>query len=349
MGNWFQIVGEHRTVQIFDIPLVGVNADNGKKLLFTLVLVAFIWVLRRVLKFLTGLHLWGKKGKHEKVRFWLRQAIQIFTAILLIVGLASIWFDDQGRLATALGLFSAGLAFALQKVVTAIAGYFVILRSDAFNIGDRIVMGGVRGDVVGLGFVHTTIMEMGQPPGELSDAPSMWVKSRQYTGRIVAVSNSTFFDEPVYNYSREFPYIWEEMSIPIPFDADREKAEHTLLESAKRHSCQIAELSEEALAEMERRYFMRRADVAPKVFWRLTDNWLEMTVRFVTQDHAIREVKDKMSRDILAGLDGVGIQIASSTMGIVSLPPLKLQRQPRAVAPVKELAGDGNQLPKTPR
>ncbi len=59
---------------------------------------------------------------------------------------------------------TAGLAFALQKVITALAGYLVILRGDTFNVGDRITMGGVRGDVIALGFVRTTIMEMGQPP-----------------------------------------------------------------------------------------------------------------------------------------------------------------------------------------
>ena len=44
----------------------------------------------------------------------------------------------------------------------------------------------------------------------------MWVRARQYTGRIVTVSNSTVFDEPIFNYTREFPYVWEEMRLPLP-------------------------------------------------------------------------------------------------------------------------------------
>ena len=50
------------------------------------------------------------------------------------------------------------------------------------------------------------------------------MKSRQYTGRVVTVSNAKIFDEPVYNYTREFPYIWEEVSLPVPFTADRGRA-----------------------------------------------------------------------------------------------------------------------------
>ena len=100
----------------------------------------------------------------------------------------------------------------MQRVITAVAGYFVILRGKTFNVGDRIVMGGVRGDVIDFSFMQTRIMEMGQPPKvERNTDPAMWVRSRQFTGRIVTVTNDKIFDEPVYNYTREFPYIWEEI------------------------------------------------------------------------------------------------------------------------------------------
>lgn len=122
--------------------------------------------------------------------------------------MVSIWFDDPTRLATALGLVTAGLAFALQKVVTAVADYFVIMRGNTFNVGDRIVMGGVRGDVIALDFTQTTIMEMGQPPPVQGADPAMWVQSREYTGRVVTVTNARIFDEPVFNCTRDFPYLW---------------------------------------------------------------------------------------------------------------------------------------------
>ena len=97
------------------------------------------------------------------------------------------------------------LAFALQQVITSIAGYFVILRGNTFIVGDRITMGGVRGDVMRLGFIQTTIMEMGQPPSVQGASPAMWVHSRQFTGRIVTVSNAKIFADMVFNYTRDFP------------------------------------------------------------------------------------------------------------------------------------------------
>lgn len=143
---------------------------------------------------------------HNRALFWARQGVRLAIALLFLFVVVSIWFDDPMRLATALGLVTAGLAFALQKLITAVAGYFVILRGQTFNVGDRITMGGVRGDVIALSFTQTTIMEMGQPPAVQNADPAMWVRSRQYTGRVVTVSNARVFDEPVFNYTREFPY-----------------------------------------------------------------------------------------------------------------------------------------------
>ena len=256
----------------------------------------------------------------------MRQAIALGTTLLLVLGALSIWFNDPTRLATALGLVTAGLAFALQRVVTAAAGYVVILRGNSFTIGDRIVMGGVRGDVIRLGFIQTTIMEMGQPPSVQGSDPAMWVRSRQYTGRLVSISNDKIFDEPIYNYTRDFPYLWEEMTLPIPYAADREAAERILLAAAVRYSAENIEPGRAALAAMSHRYAVEPIPTEPQVYYRLTDNWLELTVRFLTKTRGVRDVKDAMSREILRKYDAAGISLASATFEIVGLPPLRVER-----------------------
>ena len=264
---------------------------------------------------------------HKSVRavFWTRQGIALVTLIILALGLLSIWFNDPSRLASVMGLITAGIAVALQRVITAVAGYFVILRGRTFTIGDRITMGGVRGDVIALGFIQTTIMEMGQPPGEQSHAPAMWVHGRQYTGRVVTITNEKIFDTPVYNYTREFPYIWDEMKIPIPYKADYKQVEKILLQIAERHTLDISKLGAEDLKELEQRYFMQRSDLSPKVYHRLTDNWFEQTLRFLMPAAGARRVKDAMSRDVLDALADTGIDIASGTYDIVGLPPLRVE------------------------
>jgi small-conductance mechanosensitive channel len=235
----------------------------------------------------------------------------------------SIWFDSPARLATALGLIGAGIAFALQRVITAVAGYLVILRGKTFNVGDRIVMGGVRGDVIDLSFMQTRIMEMGQSPKEQGDAPSMWIRSRQFTGRIVTVSNAKVFDEPVYNYTRDFPYIWDEIRAFIRYDADRARAEEILLAAARAHAMDPEKVSTEAHRHLEQKYHLTRLDFEPRVYYRITDNYLELTIRFVYSTHGTRSVKDAMSRDILAAFDAAGLRMASPVREIIASDFLK--------------------------
>jgi small-conductance mechanosensitive channel len=319
----FRFVGPSHALEIAGIKLVGFNAENGGKLLFSLAYVLAVLILSRLLRLLGRLLLGG--WVHARVRFWTGQGINLTTTLLTVIGLTSIWFDDPTRLATAVGLITAGLAFALQKVVTALAGYAVILRGKTFGIGDRIRMGGVRGDVIALSFIQTTIMEMGQPPDVQSDEPAMWVMGRQYTGRIVTLTNDKIFEEPVYNYTREFPYIWDEMRLPISFQADHRRVERILLDAANRHSVQSEQINGDVMEELRRRYFMRAADIKPHVYFRLTSNWLELTVRFLAPAHSIRELKSAMSLEVLKALEEAGVGIASTTFEIVGLPPVRVQ------------------------
>lgn len=325
MGNVFQLVGPHQVVQIFGVKLVGVNAENGKKLLFSLVFVVVVTLIGRFLRWLAHRNAWDHAGK--RFAFWTHQGISIAVTIALVVGLVSLWFDNPSTLTTAAGMVTAGLAFALQKVVTAFAGYLVILRGKTFTVGDRITMGGIRGDVIALTFLQTVIMEMGQP-AEGDAADPVWVQARQYTGRIVRVTNAVIFDKPVYNYTREFPFIWEEMRLPVPYNADRKRAEQILLNAAHKHTVKIAELGEQALVALERRYVLKRSELEPQMYWRLTDNWVEMTIRFIVPDAGIRAIKSAMSRDILEEFDRAGISIASETYEVVGIPPLKVQMLP---------------------
>ncbi|HEY7005648.1 MAG TPA: mechanosensitive ion channel domain-containing protein [Sphingomicrobium sp.] len=313
-------------VRIFGVTLIGATPHNLHKLVLTVAFIAIAWAVAWVLRQILKLFIGTRSG--TRFQFWAKQGVSLIVAAILILGVMSIWFDSPARLASVLGLIGAGIAFALQRVITAVAGYFVILRGKTFNVGDRILMGGVRGDVVGLTFMQTRIMEMGQSPREESDQRS-WVHSRQFTGRIVTVTNDKVFDEPVYNYTHEFAYIWDEISIPVAFHQDFAAAERIILDAANRHA-QTAELmGEEEVRRVKKRFGIETGDITPRTFWRITENWLEMTVRFLGPDHGIRGIKDQVTRDIIAGFEREKILIAAVRQEGVALSRTK---QPRVSA-----------------
>lgn len=150
------------------------------------------------------------------------------------------------------------------------------------------------------------------------------VRSRQFTGRIVTVTNDKIFSEPVYNYTDQFPYVWEEISLSIHFTDDRQMAEQILREAAKRHAATAAGLGDTEVHRLEGRYGVGIDDIDPRVYWRLADGWLELTVRFLTRDHGMREVKDAITRDVLGEFENAGIKIASTSFEITAVPQLTL-------------------------
>jgi small-conductance mechanosensitive channel len=309
-------------MELFGIRLIGLNVMTAHKVLLTIGLLVVLWIVRSLAMRILG-KVDASGDRASRMAFWARQGTGLAVAAAALIGFISIWFDDPANLTTAVGLVTAGLAFALQRVVTALAGYFVILRGATFTVGDRIVMGGVRGDVVALGFFQTTIMEMGQPPPVQNADPAVWVQSRQFTGRVVTVSNARIFDEAVFNYTRDFPFIWEEMHLPVAYRDDRHRAEQILLGAARNHAIDPDRLDPKTVQRLEHGYRVRREDFAPATYWRLTDNWLEITVRFIAHDHGVRRMKDEMSREVLAGLDAAGIGIASATFEITGLPTVR--------------------------
>lgn len=295
--------------RLFGVTLIGATSHNLHKLILTVAFIAIAWGIAWVLRAILKLFIGTRTG--TRVQFWGKQGVSLIVAAILILGVMSIWFDSPARLASALGLIGAGIAFALQRVITAVAGYFVILRGKTFNVGDRILMGGVRGDVVGLSFMQTRIMEMGQSPREETDKKS-WVRSRQFTGRIVTVTNDKVFDEPVFNYTHEFAYIWDEVSIPVRYATDYAAAEKCIQSAAANHALSRQKIGEEELERIESRFGIDVGEIDPKVFWRITEDWLEMTVRFLGPDHGIRAMKDRMARDIIAGFQRDGVLIGAT-------------------------------------
>ncbi len=311
----------NQDVHIFGIRLLGVSEESLNKLLLTVIVAVLLLVVRQILHWVAKRVM--RKKPHKRRSFWLGQMANLLTATLFLLALMSIWFDDPSRLATGIGLVSAGLAFALQRVVTSLAGYFVIMRSQVFTVGDRITMGGVRGDVISLGFLKTTLMEMGDPT---AGAPGVWVRGRQYTGRLVTVTNDKIFEEPIFNSTREFPFIWDEILIPITYATDRARAEAILLAAAENATADLQKQAAPYRNAMNDTYHLELETLQPRVFYRITDNWLELNLRFLVGDVTSRNIRDQIAREILAAFDAAGIGIASTTIDIVAFPPRRAAR-----------------------
>jgi small-conductance mechanosensitive channel len=249
----------------------------------------------------------ARRADDPITRYHLRKATRYAVAVVVLIALAVIWRPFAGRIGVVLGLTAAGVAFAMQEVIGAVAGWFNILSGRIFRVGDRIEMGGVRGDVIDITPLRTKILEIGSASDETA-----WVRGRQPTGRIVAVSNKATFTQPVFNFSSSFDFLWEELVVPVPHDADWRRAEAILQEEAEAVSA--SEGARHAMDDLARRYPVPRAELEPRVFVRATDDWMELAARFVVPVRMARVVKDEVTRRVHDRLEAAGIRIASRTV-----------------------------------
>jgi small-conductance mechanosensitive channel len=317
-------------MEFLGIRLVGFNEDTLTKVLLTAGVLVAVLVLRKLVATTTTLG--NQRATRRSV--WFRKGVRLSFGFFAVLLLLSVWFDRPERLATFTGLLFAGAAVASQKAILSFAGYFVIVFGKVFDIGDRIQIADVRGDVLDIGLFKTTVMEMGVPPALLPN-PNNWITSRQYTGRVVTFTNSEVFESATFNYSRMFDFLWEEMRIPLHFEEDLERAEAIALEAARAATAGVIEEAQAQLERLRQQFPLQAADLEPQTFLRLTDNWVELSIRFLVRAWGIRSVKDGVTRVVLARYREEGISIASASFEVARLPEVAVRAagNPRGTAP----------------
>src|SRR5262249_61129821 len=116
---------------------------------------------------------------------------------------------------------------------------------------------------------------------------------------------------------------WVDVAVLTQYASDLTRAEAILLAAAERATAEMKRAAEPHRAAMNDAYHLDLETLGPRVFYRITDNWLELSLRFIVDDHKSRAVRDQIARDILDEFDKAGIGIASTTVEIVAFPPVR--------------------------
>lgn len=207
---------------------------------------------------------------NPKVRFIVSKTAGYVTYLLALIITLAIWIEQAQNLLFAVGVIGAGIAIALQRPITNLVGFLVLLTTRPYNTGDRIDIDGEAGDVIDIGVFYTKIMEIGK-----------WTSYDQFTGRIKTIPNSFVLEKVVNNYSKDFGFIWEELMIPITYTSNIKKARKIMVEAAQGQTKDIINRSKRQLRRMTYKYLVEPRDVNPVVYVIPTDNWIELRLRFV--------------------------------------------------------------------
>lgn len=271
---------------------------------FVLLCVQFI---RRFLK---------KNIANTSVRYKSQKGIELIGYFLLAFITVLYFTGSIKDFTVTLGLLSAGLAFTLQELILSIAGSVYIFIVKVYEPGDRIEINGIKGDVIDVDSIYTTMMEIGQ-----------WVESDNYTGRIVKLSNAFVFKGPVYNYSKDFPFIWDEFNLPIRYGSDIDLAKSIIIKAATTTLAEYTKASKDQWKEVVNKYYIEDAMVEPTLATTLTDNWIKFNLRYIV-DYKKRRITKHILNDLIrTEIEATNgkVVLASQTIELIKIPDLKVE------------------------
>ncbi|MDY7011625.1 MAG: mechanosensitive ion channel family protein [Planctomycetota bacterium] len=272
-----------------------------EKSLWTFGVAAAIYILVTAAR-----HAFIKSGVSIEARHKARMASSWIGIVVFVIAAAFIWVSGIQDFGIFLGIVGAGVALSLQETLVCIAGWVLLVVRRPFDIGDRIEIDKRVGDVIGVSVFQTSMMEVGN-----------WVKADQSTGRMLIIPNSMLIRHPVYNYSKGFPFIWNELSTVVTFESDWEQAEKLLLEKAEIEADKIESEVKRRIEQMQSQYAIRYEHLRPIVYTNIADNGVELTLRYISPVRQRRATAHRISRNILhAFLENPRIDFAYPTTRI---------------------------------
>jgi small-conductance mechanosensitive channel len=261
-----------------------------------------------VFSILFGIYL-VKKITDLKTRYTANKVLSVLSIIIVLLLCVRIWVTDTSSLLIYYGVLAAGIAFALQDVLRNFVGGILIIVSNYYLVGDRISIDDKAGDVMDIGILTTTLMEI-----------RGWVSGDQPSGRLLVIPNGLVLSHSFYNYTRDHSFVWDEISIPLTYDSDWRRAKEIVLSILKHETGAMTAQAELEIERIGEKYYLPKKVVEPSVYISLTDNWITLDARYVTDARTRRALHTRLSELILAAIESEEkITVASETMTVTSV------------------------------
>jgi small-conductance mechanosensitive channel len=248
-------------------------------------LVLFVTVL--ALRYISLRFIRRRMPRSDKLQ--LRWAAQVrgFSYAILAFGLFIIWAAELQALAVSFAVLAMAIVWGTKETLACVQGAVYRLSSNAFEVGDRIKIAGIRGDVIDPGLLGTLVFEVGE--------------GHQRTGRTISIPNSLFMTEPVLNESLGGEYMLHLMTIPADRNADLAAIEHKALAAAQEACADFLEDVRRPIASRYRRHGLTPPIVDPRVTYQIVDkNTVNILLRIPTPIKLERQVEQQVLRAVLS-------------------------------------------------
>ena len=233
------------------------------KLIFLVVLIAISIIFFTFIKYFT------KKYVKEESAYITNKIINFINISIIILIIMFFYINNATYIITILGFASAGLAIAMKDWFMNIFGWFVIMTSGNFKVGDRIKVyienGRVQmvGDVIDISITKIILYE---------DVTLGTYTTTRRAGRIVFIPNNVIFTNAIFNYTHQgLSTIWDGIDITITFDSNHKKAAYLAKEIVNKYSKGYTDITKRRLKKLKSIYNIKTANLEPRIFTFIND------------------------------------------------------------------------------
>ncbi len=202
---------------IFTFKLFSINQTPvtlASIILFFLMIIFFYFFSKAFNRFLLK-RILHRFGVEKGLQFTLTRVSHYLLMITgTVIAFQFIGIDLSG-LAVIFGLLSVGIGFGLQNITSNFVAGLILLFERPIEIGDRVMIGDLEGDVTAINIRSTTI--------------------RTLNNVSIIVPNSDFISNKVVNWSHGDTRVRIEVKIGVAYNSDLDLVLNTLKEIAREH------------------------------------------------------------------------------------------------------------------
>lgn len=280
------------------------------KIVFFLAAVVILLMLLRMVV--------SNRVKDPQRRYYINRSLSILTVFIVLIGLLIIFVRDFAYILTGLGVAVAGLAIALQEMITSFFAWFLIQGSKGYRVRDWIRIGEQYGEVVDIGLFVTVLAQVSaiEQKGEIGGG---------WTGGLTFISNSVIFKKSIVNYSKGYPFMWCIMTYVVTFESNWKHAEKLIFEaSVNEEIVHTARQAAKKIEEMTTNFAIKVRNTKPVVRTRAGGSGVELTLRFLAHPSRRLLLMDKINRQVLEAVSIANdVRFAYDTMRVIPTPPVE--------------------------
>lgn len=222
-------------------------------------------------------------------RFWALTFRNGATAAF-VLGLGIIWIRELQAVLVALGAAAAGFLIGFKEQWQSLLAFWIRVIKRHYILNDIIEVEGVRGRVVDITWLTTSLAEIGAGKDELA-----------YSGRIVHIPNSRMIMANLTVENITGAYAIHTFEVPLPRHAHALRAQQLLSDIANEHCKHLFTAAEVHMRTQQRDHGMEAPDVKPRTRLHIeAEGRIVVLVRIVVPVKEKARLEQAIIRDLLA-------------------------------------------------